>query len=96
MKAQNKWFDGYKGEPTIIIDDLDYNGGQTLGHYLKIWADKWACTGEVKGGTVPLNHRQFIITSNYSIQDIFGPDEGDSAKVRAAKTELVAAITRRF
>lgn len=23
-KSQNKWFDGYKGEPVIILDDLDH------------------------------------------------------------------------
>jgi hypothetical protein len=27
MKAQNKWWDGYKGEATIVMDDLDFNGG---------------------------------------------------------------------
>lgn len=96
MKAQNKWFCGYKGEETIVLDDLDYAGGQTLGHYLKIWGDKWPCTGEVKGGTIPLNHHRFIITSNYSIEEIYGPDEGDSTKVALAKRELVKAIERRF
>jgi len=92
LKAQNKWFDGYKGEQTIVLDDLDFNGGQCLGHYLKIWADKWACTGEVKGGTIPLNHHRLIVTSNYSIDQIFGPEETDSAKVQQSKKELVKAI----
>lgn len=67
-----------------------------LGHYLKIWADKWSCTGEVKGGTVPLNHRNFIVTSNYSIEQVFGPEEHDNEKAKKAKAELVAAIKRRF
>jgi len=42
-----------------------------LGHYLKIWGDHYACTGEVKGGTVPLVHKRLIITSNYSIAELF-------------------------
>jgi len=42
-----------------------------LGHYIKIWADKWACSGEVKGGTLPLNYDTFVITSNYAIEDLF-------------------------
>ncbi len=67
-----------------------------LGHYLKIWADKWACTGEVKGGTVPLNHHRFIVTSNYSINEIYGPDGTENDKMRRAKEELVKAIERRF
>ena len=63
-KAQNKWWDGYDGEPVVILNDLDTH---TLNHYLKIWADKFACKGEVKGSTVWLKHKYFIVTSNYSI-----------------------------
>lgn len=46
IKEQNKWFDGYQGEETILIEDLD---GDHLHHYLKIWADKYSCKGEAKG-----------------------------------------------
>lgn len=42
-----------------------------LGHYLKIWADHYSCSGEVKGGTIPLFHKKLIITSNYSIGELF-------------------------
>ena len=45
IKAQNKWFDGYAGERVILLDDLDTN---ILGHYLKIWSDKYSCQEEVK------------------------------------------------
>lgn len=67
-KAQNKWFDGYNGEPCVILDDMD---SDALHHYLKIWADKWACTGETKGGTIHLKHKWFIITCNESIEELF-------------------------
>lgn len=49
IKAQSKWWDGYMGQKIVILDDLD---SDCLSHYLKIWADKWSCTGEIKGGTV--------------------------------------------
>lgn len=84
IKPQNKWFDGYTGQKVIVLDDLD-KGGTCLGHYLKIWADKWACTGEVKGGTVNLQHEHFVVTSNYSIEELWFEDE-----------EMVSAIRRRF
>lgn len=86
LKSQNKWFDGYSGQSVILIDDFD-KGGACLYHYMKIWADSYACTGEIKGGTVDLQHKRFVVTSNYSISDIFSPDED---------SELYEAISRRF
>lgn len=82
IKPQNKWWDGYAGESNVIIDDLDTN---MLNHHLKIWADRYACLGEVKGGTVPLQHRKLIITSNYPISHFCGDDE-----------DLRLALERRF
>lgn len=80
IKAQNKWFDGYVGQAAIILDDFDC---KELGHYLKIWTDKWACSGEIKGGTVSLKHTVFIITSNYHPDELW---EG----------HMCEAIKRRF
>ena len=71
LKSQSKWFDGYNGEDVIILDDLDTN---VLGHYLKIWTDKWACTGETKGGTIPLRHKLFVVTTNYTIEKLWAED----------------------
>jgi len=48
-----------------------------LSHYLKIWMDKYSCKGEVKGGTTALNHDHFVVTSNYSIKDLFGNKGSD-------------------
>lgn len=79
IKAQNKWFDGYNGQSTIILDDLDTD---TLGHYLKIWMDKWSCSGEIKGGTVQLRHTRFIVTSNYCIESLFTKDSFAAAIAR--------------
>lgn len=84
IKSQNKWFDGYCGQKTVLLDDFDKQGA-CLGHYLKIWADKWACNGEIKGGTVALKHETFLITSNYHPSEIWPDDE-----------QLLEAITRRF
>ena len=55
LKSQNKWFDGYIGQKAILIDDFDKKG-DCLSHYLKIWADRYGCTGEVKGAQVSLCH----------------------------------------
>lgn len=84
IKAQNKWFDGYVGQENIVLDDFDKQGVM-LGHYLKIWTDKWHCTGEIKGGTVNLRHKRFIVTSNYHPCDLWEEDR-----------TLLEAIERRF
>lgn len=82
VKPQSKWWDGYNGQSTVLLDDLDTS---VLGHYLKIWTDKWSCTGETKGGTVHLRHTLFIVTSNYSIEQLWPND-----------VSMQQAIARRF
>lgn len=67
-KPQNKWWDGYTGQLTVILDDLD---SHVLGHHLKIWADVYACTGEVKNGHVQLVYHTLVVTSNWSIDELF-------------------------
>lgn len=86
LKSQNKWWDGYCSQPYILLDDFDHSG-QCLGHLLKIWADKWRCTGEIKGGQVNLHHKLIYITSQYEIDDIWPGDEHQ---------ELRDALNRRF
>lgn len=82
IKAQNKWWDGYNGETCVILEDMD---DSCLKHYLKIWADKWSCSGETKGGHVHLQHTSFIVTSNFTIEELFGENE-----------QIMKAIKRRF
>lgn len=82
-KTQNKWFDGYNQEKDILIDDVDKQG-TGLSHYLKRWADRYPCSGEVKGGNTQLHHDRLWVTSNYHPKDLWDDEE------------LVKAITRRF
>ncbi len=82
LKLQNKWFDGYDLEETLLLEDFD---SKMLGHHLKLWGDKWGCNGEVKGGLTPLLHSRLVVTSNYSPAQLFVED-----------AVLAAAVTRRF
>lgn len=72
--------------------------GDKLGHLLKLWADSYSLTGEVKGGTIPLNFKRLVVTSNYSIDHIFGvdPDMHQTAKQRTSKEQMCKAISARF
>lgn len=85
-KAQNKWWDNYNGEAAVLLDDFDHMG-TGLSHLIKIWADKWAATGEVKGSQVNLRHTKFYITSQYTIEELWPGDIHE---------ELRQALSRRF
>ncbi|AGA18440.1 hypothetical protein [uncultured marine virus] len=79
-----KWWNGYRGEKTVIIDDLT-KGGLGL-HHLLTWCDRYPTQVETKGGMEPLYATEFIITSNYTPEEVF-PDAG---------AESVVALRRRF
>lgn len=71
----------------VIIDDFDHNG-TGLAHYLKTWGDKWAFDAEIKGGRKQISPKLLIITSNYTIEELFREDKGG--------INLITAIRRRF
>lgn len=86
LKALNHWWDGYAGEETVIIDEWELTSARYLGHYLKIWADRYPFKMEIKGSSLPLQRpRRIIVTTNYSIDECFGGDR-----------MLCEAIKRRF
>jgi len=50
----SKWFDGYKGQKVIVVEDLDKYTAHQLGHSIKLWSDRYPVTAEVKGDTINL------------------------------------------
>jgi len=92
-KAINKWWDGYQGEPCVILDDMDMVHS-VLGHHLKRWGDKYPFPAEQKGTTVLIRPKKIVVTSNYSIEDIWGHDENlcDALKRRFKVRHIVQAF----
>jgi len=81
--AQNKWFDDYRKEPVVVLDDMEKDA-KYQGHLLKTIADRYPCRVEIKGASTYIRPTVVIVTSNYFITDIF-EDEA-----------LRAAVNRRF
>lgn len=71
-KPLNKWWDGYKGEETVLLDDLAPEHA-CLASHLKRWADYNPFPTEVKQGAGRARPKRIVVTSNFSIKDIF-PD----------------------
>lgn len=81
-KPLNKWWDGYRGQKYVIIDDMDPDF-HMLGNLLKRWADRFAFPAEQKGNTIQIRPEIICVTSQYHPNEIWsGP--------------LYEAIKRRF
>lgn len=69
-KLCNKWWDGYTGQKFVVMDDFGPQHA-VLAQQLKIWADRYGCILETKGGAVADKYEWFIITSQYQPIEIF-------------------------
>lgn len=83
-KPLNKWWDGYRGEDCIILDDVGLGQGSWIGDLLKRWADRYSYPAEQKGTTVQIRPKKIVVTSNYTIEQIFQDET------------LAKAVSRRF
>jgi len=84
VKMMNKWWDNYDGEAAVIVEDFDPNYGQSMGYFLKIWADRYAFPAEIKCHKIDIRPKKIIVTSQYTIEACFND------------ANTIAALKRRF
>lgn len=66
----NKWFDGYRNQEIMVMEDVKLNGGEDLVQYFKLWLDTYAQVVEIKGASVIFTSRFVLITSNYTLKKV--------------------------
>lgn len=90
-KLCNKWWDGYQGEPYVVMDDV-MPEHKILSQQLKIWSDRYDCILETKGGAAHAQYQWFIVTSQYSIDEVFSDDRDREALHRRFQEYPITAI----
>lgn len=69
IKDANMWWCNYTGQETVIIEDL---GPKLVGaQRMKLWTDHYPFTCEAKGSSLFIRPKRIIVTSNYSIREIY-------------------------
>lgn len=81
----SKWWDSYSDQEVVLIDDVDYNQVNWIGYFLKIWSDHYPFIAEVKGGSKLIRPKKVIVTSQYSIDNLFNDEELKKALKRRFK-----------
>lgn len=75
IKDTTEWWNGYDGQPVVIIEDLDKYHVK-LGYYLKIWSDHYAFPGNLKSLSARMiRPKRVIVTSNYDPCAIWSDEE---------------------
>lgn len=86
LKTKNKWWNGYTDQDAVIIDDVDPSHEAWIGAFLKEWSDHYRFQAEIKGSCRVIRPKTIIVTSQYTISEIFKDDETVSALKRRFHT----------
>lgn len=80
-KKLTKWWNNYKFEKVVIIEEATKDFVKNYIHHIKVWFDQYAFPAEYKGGEIGNIRPEFIIvTSNFSMDDCFLQPEIDYEK----------------
>jgi len=83
-KMTNKWWDHYRGEDVVVVDEVDKHHECLRSHILK-WVDHRAFIGEKKGCALYIRPKIVIVTSNYHPMEIWPNPEDHGPMLRRFK-----------
>jgi hypothetical protein len=89
-KMCTKWWNGYNGEPYVLIEDFSSRHVKEMVDFLKIWTDRYAFPVEVKNGHDFIRPLKIFVTSNFSMQDLFEPADLEPLLARFTVTRYGA------
>lgn len=82
-KPINKWWDGYRNQDVVILDDVGEGHATWIGSFLKRWADRYSFPAEEKNSTTQIRPKKIVVTSQYRLEQLF-------------QGEVLQALSRRF
>ena len=86
QKELNKWWDGYSNQDVVAIEEWSPKNECTASH-LKIWADRYPFTAQIKGGSLhQIRPKKLIVLSNYTIDQCFTEERDRLPLLRRFKT----------
>lgn len=82
QKDQNKWWCGYTGQEIVALEEVSPKTVEHLASRIKVWADRYPFSGEIKGGKMEgLRPGKIIVLSNYTIDQCF-PNMEDAEPIK--------------
>ena len=92
LKEPNKWWDGYEAQDVVVIDEFAKDFPHDIKRLIKVWGDRLPFTAESKGVSHKIRPRLVIITSNWSIDQVFS----DAIDIAAMKKRYFTVHFERF
>nr|ATP66723.1 Rep [Rodent circovirus] len=90
-KLINKWWGGFEPRyhKVVLMEDFPQDG-KYLTQQMKVWSDRYNFTGETKGGQMEIIPGRFffIVTSNFSLDDVFEGVDLQALKRRFHEVEV--------
>jgi len=94
IKMMNKWWDNYKNEDVVILEDFDPGYAQSMAYFLKIWADSYVFPAEIKNHKVDIRPKKFIVTSQYTPSECFTDKNTLDAIERRFKIRILTKLSK--